>query len=175
MFRGRRGGRGDGGRSWSAAGDLAVSVAEGVVRQAWGLALLRWRDRMEFERRAAEDDCAAACDAVAAALRDGGPEWIAAAHAVLDGAVETALSASLDYELVRRKVRRELDLLAGKGDGWAVDAHPWRPEGGDPPITGRVPVLPAGLTPRGRVRYAMWRFKACLRRRLRQASRIGRS
>ena len=174
MFQGRAGGS-DAGRSWSTADDLAVRVAEGVVRQAWGLALLRWRDHMEFERRAAEDDCAAASDALAAALRDGGAEWIAAAHAVRDRAVETALSASVDCERVRRKVRRELDLLAGKGDGWAVAAHPWRPEGGDPPITRRVPVLPAGLTPRGRARYAMWRFKACLRRRLRQASRIGRS
>lgn len=173
MFQGRAGGS-DAGRSWSTADDLAVRVAEGVVRQAWGLALLRWRDHMEFERRAAEEHCSAACDAVAAALRDGDAEGIATAHAALDRAVETALSASLDCAQVRRKVRRELDLLAGGGDGRPVAGHVRRLEGGDPQFIGRVPEISADLTPQGRARHAMWRFRVRLRRRLRRVVGVGR-
>jgi len=129
---------------------------------------------MEFERRAAEAHCSAACDAVSAALRDGHAEGIATAYAALDRAVDNALSASLECEQVRRKVRRELDLLAGGGDGRAVAGHVRRLEGGDPQVIGRVPEISADLTPQGRARHAMRRIRVRLRRRLRRAVGVGR-
>ncbi len=133
---------------------MAVGVAEGIVRREWGLALLRWRDQMEFERRAAEADCRAACDAVAAALRDGGAAMIAAAHAALDTAVETALAASLKCERVRREVRKELDLLGGSGRGRTIADHARRLQGGVSRATGQGLEIPDDFIPQGVARYA---------------------
>jgi hypothetical protein len=92
----------------------AVRDAEQFVRGAWERELLRQRDHMQFALHAAYQDRDTAYACVAEAQRDGDPRKIAAAHAALETALDTARRSAAACDQLRRTLRAERDLL-----GWA--------------------------------------------------------
>lgn len=91
--------------------EKAVRGAEEIVRRAWARALLRRREHMAFELRAANDDEDAARRRLVSAQRDGEPGTIAAARAALERAVEATDASMRAYDRTSRALRAELEQL----------------------------------------------------------------
>jgi hypothetical protein len=91
--------------------EMAVRGAEEIVRRAWARELLRRREHMEFDLRAACGDEDAARRHLVSAQRDGEPERIAAARTALECAIEAAQASARACDRTRRKLRDELDVL----------------------------------------------------------------
>ena len=91
--------------------ESAVLGAEDIVRRAWARELLRRREHLEFDLRAARNDEDVARALLASAQRDGEPRKIASARAALDRAVEATGASTQAYDRMRRTLRTELDLM----------------------------------------------------------------